>query len=288
MRLPTMVTLFSRSRRVAAGHTWKRHRVMALRRGWSCSIHIKALDCVGPRRLWVSLPPTWPGCEDPGPLGPLPLAHPVLWARLRGRLLRSGVVSVLHLSQGSQPINACIARETLGPHGKFTARCPRWGVTRPHPHATSPRVSNRKVRRRVSVPGSSIWFTAAPLLPRVLFFALLSSSTTRSRSSGSRFSATLAVSPLSARSAPSIPPLRPVPSRPANEGGALTPGLGLRPLLVSAPCPEMAACAPLPDPLGWLGLLLATDLPSPSPLDVDAATPGVAEAVTGLVRGVLR
>lgn len=77
-----------------------------------------------------------------------------------------------------------------------------------------------------------------------------------------------------------------LPPRPSNEGGVLVPGLGLPPLLVSAPLLALAARDPVPDLLGRLRLPVVTDPPPPSLLDVDTATTGVAEAATGLKRGV--
>lgn len=90
-------------------------------------------------------------------------------------------------------------------------------------------------------------------------------STSSSRPFGFRFSTTLATCSFSARFALSTP--SPALPRPADEGGASTPGVRFRPVRVSVSLPALAGRDPLPDPLNSLFLPHSSD---PVPLVVSS------------------
>ena len=175
---------------------------MALHPIVSDFIHTKVPGCEGPRHLRRPFHPRGPvaktrvcldrvfQCVPSRVLGFADDCWATEWCRCR--VYRSDLDHTTGVDHYTSTWRSCLRR-------KCTARCPSWSTTRRTPHATSPRVSPRKARGHVPIPGpfphdlrdfppasSPIGglgqppFIAAPLLPRLWLSALPSLSPTPS------------------------------------------------------------------------------------------------------------
>ena len=249
LRQPAAAAIFSRLRDVAPGSPRKRHRVVALYSGCSGSIRIKHPYCVGPRRLLSPFPSAWPNREDPGPHGPLPPVRPDSSAGRRSGFLDNGVVPVPLLSRA---LNHATSVEHV-------ALLPTWKTYRsvleleryptdPAHHVSSGVGHEGTGARPVPGPpscrpgGFSSWcFAVWYPRPTVVYCGSSPSACLAPRSPSKlppplvRLPLLPACLPLSLRppcllgSIPLPPSALP---RPADEGVALPPGLGFRPVLV--------------------------------------------------------